>query len=260
MGKRRKLRKNLALGNSYNSWGGGNYPYQGTSTKTNNMDKAQSLGSTIGVIGAIGQTVMGFVAMREASNMTSDIQAMETTISNLEKERPDITNIYDDITDTSGYLSNEYANLAVATQATKNQQEEVDVSLANSLDTLRAMGAGAGAATSMALASMKSKQSISQSLEQQEVANQKLRAQGEMAVNQAKMAEAQRLQQAGVQGEQWLFTQQDQRKMQEMNRAQALLDQERTQQMAYQTQAYAAFGGAVGGLGQVGGALIGGED
>ena len=232
-----------------------------TNTNTNNMglDSAQTLGTTIGAVGAIGQTVMGFVAMHQASNMQNSIQTMQTNISELEKERPDITNIYDSINDTSGYLSNEYANLAVATQATKNQQEQVDISLANSLDTLRAMGAGAGAATSMALASMKSKQSISQNLEQQEVANQKLRAQGEMQLNQAKMAEAQRLQQADVQGQQWLFTQQDQRKMQEMNRAQALLDQERTQQMTYQTQAYAAFGGAVGGLGQIGGALIGGE-
>jgi len=227
---------------------------------TTNMEGAEKWGIGLAVTGIIGSTVMGMVANNKANNMTGTIEDMQTTITNLENERPDITNIYDSIQDTSGFLKNEYANLGVATKAAENEQEQVDITLANTLDMLRATGAGAGAATSMALAAMKGKQSISESLESQEAQNQKLRAQGEMQLNEARMAEAQRLQQAEVAGAQWMFTQQDARKMQELNRAQALLDQERQQQQMYMNQSMAAYGQAIGGLGQLGGALIGGSE
>ena len=223
-------------------------------------EQAAGVGATLGTVGVIGSAVMGIWAMNKANKMAGSIQAMQSNIIKLENERPDITNIYSGIQDTSGFLRNEYANMGVAAKAARNELEQVDITLANTLDTIRATGAGAGAATAMALASMKSKQSVSESLEQQEVANQKLRAQGEMALNEARMSEAQRLQQASVAGRQWMFTQQDQRKMQELNRAQALLDQQRAQQQAYTTQAFGAFGQGLGGLGTLGGAMIGGTE
>ena len=231
-----------------------------TTTNTTNMDAATKWGIGLGVTGMIGSTVMGMMASHKASNMTGAIEDMQTNITKLENERPEIKNIYANIQDTSGFLKNEYANLGVATKAAENEQEQVDITLANTLDMLRATGAGAGAATSMALAAMKGKQSISESLESQEAQNQKLRAQGEMQLNQARMAEAQRLQQAEVAGAQWMFTQQDARKMQELNRAQAMLDQERQQQQMYMNQSMAAYGQALGGLGTLGGSLIGGSE
>ena len=51
--------------------------------------------------------------------------------------------------------------------------------------------------------------------------------QAEMQLQQAKVAEAQRLQQAGVAGEQWMFEKQDARDLQKLDRAQAAIDQQR---------------------------------
>jgi len=49
--------------------------------------------------------------------------------------------------DLSGTFSNPYANLGVATKAAEMQMEQTDAALANTLDTLRATGSGAGGAT-----------------------------------------------------------------------------------------------------------------
>ena len=49
--------------------------------------------------------------------------------------------------DLSSSLSNPFCNLSVATQAAEIQIEQADISLANTLDTLRSTGAGAGGAT-----------------------------------------------------------------------------------------------------------------
>ena len=70
------------------------------------------------------------------------------------------------------------------------QIEQADISLANTLDTLRATGAGAGGATALAQAALQSKKGVSASIEQQEVQNEKLRAQGEANLQAKRMARA----------------------------------------------------------------------
>ena len=55
------------------------------------------------------------------------------------------------------------------------QIEEADIALANTLDTLRATGAGAGGATALAQAALQSKKGVAASIEQQESQNEKLR-------------------------------------------------------------------------------------
>jgi len=223
------------------------------------LKSGEKWGMGVGAVGTIGSVVAGIWATRQANQSKAKIEAMQTTLINLENDRPPIQDIYANITDTSGELRNEYANIGVAARSSEIQMEEVDINLANTLDTLRAMGGGAGAATKMALAAMKSKQSISANLEQQEVGNQKLRAQGEMQLQQSKMQEQQRLQNASVQGAQWMYTQQDARIMQQLNRQQALIDNERAQEQLYKTQAMSAFGQGAAALGQVGGGLVGGS-
>ena len=88
--------------------------------------------------------------------------------------------------DTSGNLKNRYANIGVATQAAEMQIEEADISLANTLDTMRATGASAGGATALAQAALRSKKGVAASIEQQEAQNEKLRAQGEQRLQAAK--------------------------------------------------------------------------
>jgi len=126
-------------------------------------------------------------------------------------------------------ISNPYANLGVATQASKFEAEQIDMSLANTLDTLKETGASAGGATALAQAALKSKQGISANIEQQEASNEKLRAQGEQQMEQMQMAEAQRIQgvqisegqrmqQAGAAGKQFVFGATEAREQQKIER------------------------------------------
>ena len=82
---------------------------------------------------------------RKAQGKAQD--ALEQAI----KDRPDVINPYDQVTDLSGMVSNPFANLQVATGAAEFQAEQADISLANTLDTLRATGAGSAGATALAL-------------------------------------------------------------------------------------------------------------
>ena len=57
-------------------------------------------------------------------------------------------------------ITNPFANLQVATKAAEFAASEKDISLATTLDTLRATGAGAGGATALAQAAARSKAGI----------------------------------------------------------------------------------------------------
>ena len=114
---------------------------------------------------------------------------------------PDLTNPYAGVEnlsglaeDLSGQIYNPYSNLGVATQAAEMQTEQADISLANTLDTLRATGASAGGATALAQAALQSKQGISANIEKQEAENSRLRAKGEAYLQQAQIQEQQRIQ------------------------------------------------------------------
>ena len=79
-------------------------------------------------------------------------------------------------------LTNPYANLGVATQAAEMKIEQTDIALANTLDTIRATGGGAGGATALAQAALQSKKGVAASIETQEAQNEQLRAQGEVGL------------------------------------------------------------------------------
>ena len=132
----------------------------------------------------------------------------------LGKVRTDIDNYRrQDIENPFANLSNPYENLAVATQAAEIKMEQTDQALANTLDTLRETGAAAGGATAIANAALKSKQGIAASIEQQEVNNQKLQAQGQLQVDIAK-----------GKGETIRMQAQENRDINELNRLQAQSD------------------------------------
>jgi hypothetical protein len=130
----------------------------------------------------------------------------ERQMNNLLKNRQAIVNPY------SG-LTNEMANLGVANKAAEFQAEQSDIALANTLDAMRASGAGAGGATALAQAALQSKKGIAASLQQQEAANQKAAAQG--AQDLAKMKAT---------GEQQRFAAQEARDNADINRASSQLD------------------------------------
>ena len=183
-------------------------------------------------IGGVASAGMGMIGANQAekgakgarNNAANEKRRLEAELQALEDSRQPIINPYDGVTDLSGNLSNPYANLGVATQAAEFQAEQADISLANTLDTIRATGASAGGATALAQAALSSKKQISASIEMQEASNQKLVAQGEAQLQQQRMAEQQRLQNADVMGKQFVFGAKDSRENQQLNRKAGLLD------------------------------------
>ena len=153
----------------------------------------------------IGSFIGGSRAKKAAREARAEKKRLAAELKTLEENRDPIVNPYANVTNLSGLAtdvssmaSNQFANLGVATQAAEMQAEQADIALANSLDTIRSTGAGAGGATALAQAALQSKKGISASIEQQEAQNEKLRAQGEERLEGIKMSEAQRLQGIGL--------------------------------------------------------------
>lgn len=163
---------------------------------------------------AIPSAVLGVDAYIKSKKAKDDLKKQQGYVDTLMKqymERP---------------IYNPYENLSVATQANQIKMEETDKALANTLDTLRAQGSSAGGATALAQAALKSKAGIAADIERQEVMNERLKAQGEIMVQNAEM----------------------QRLNQQMDYEQSKADQLRMEQFAYGDRA-ASMAGALGSLG-----------
>jgi hypothetical protein len=91
-------------------------------------------------------------------------------------------------------MNNPFSSLGVATQAAEIKMEQADIALANTLDTIKSTGAGAGGATALAQAALASKKGVAADIEAQEAKNEQLRAQGEASLQAMKVSEEQRLQ------------------------------------------------------------------
>ncbi|WP_293315851.1 hypothetical protein [Phenylobacterium sp.] len=223
------------------------------------------MGAASGVIsGAVGLLGAGAAQRRareDRKRAEQEANRLKGELRTLENQRQPIINPYENVTDTSGNLANTYANLGVATEAAQFQAEQADISLANTLDTLRATGASAGGATALAQAALQSKKQISASIQLQEAQNQKLYAQGEERLNQMKMQEEQRLQSADVMGKQFMFGAQEQREVAKLNRTAGMLDNAqqdlrnmRAAEAKAEANMYNQVSNVVGGIGS----LIGG--
>jgi len=169
---------------------------------------------------------------------------LQGKLNTLEANRQEIVNPYQDL---SSMVSNPFANLSVATGAAEMQIEEADISLANTLDTLRATGASAGGATALAQAALRSKKGVAASIEAQEKSNEDKRAQGEKQKQSQLMAEAQRVQQ----GEAYEFGLREQREMQQLDRTAAMLGASKQSEAQAQMDQTGAITGAVGQLANI---------
>ena len=214
------------------------------------------IGGAVSVIGGIFGSSR---ARREARRREAQARALESKLNELEANRQEIIDPYENVTDLSAMLSNPFANLSVATQATEMQMEQTDIALANTLDTIRATGGGAGGATALAQAALQSKKGIAASIEAQEAANDKQRAQAEATLQQQRMAEAQRQQQADVAGAQFTFQQQEAREMQQLNRLSNQIGALRGGAALANADATAALTGGIGAAASFLGNLGGGK-
>ena len=207
-----------------------------------------------GAIMVAGGVAKGIAANKQAKRARNRAASAEARLEELEANRQEVVNPYENMQDLSGMVSNPYANLQVATQAAELQAEEADISLAGTLDTLRATGAGAGGATALAQAALRSKLGISANIQQQEAQNARMRAQGQAQMNQQLMAEAQRMQQGDISGRQFMFQAQEQRDIMQLNRLAGLQQGHMQAEAAYRGQAIGAIGDTAG---AIGGTLMG---
>ena len=233
--------------------------------------------TAIGVAATIGGGLVSANQAKQAGKgFRNEAARKEWEISQLEKNRQVIPNPYANVKDLSGIakdlsgmINNPYANMGVATQAAEMQIEEADISLANTLDTLRATGSGAGGATALAQAALQSKKGVSASIEQQEASNEKMKAEGQAEMQKLKMAEAQRIQ--GVQfsegqrmqlaeteGVKFQYGEQESRDISQLNRLSGQQAQAQANQAAAKQAQNAAYGSMISGVGNIAGGVIAG--
>lgn len=229
-------------------------------------------GPLAGVAVSAGASLLGGIfgsssAKRAARAAARKKARLEAQLRAAENSRQAIINPYSGIKSVSGMakdlsdmLSNPYANLGVATKAAEVQIEQADISLANTLDTLRATGSGAGGATALAMAALKSKQGVAASIEAQEAQNEKLRAEGEASLQTQKMAEkqriqgieiseAQRVQAAEAEGKKFKFNAREEREVAKLNRLAAQVQNAEQEIVAANQAKAAAWSGALSGVG-----------
>ena len=213
-----------------------------------------------GAISIAGGIIGSSRAKREARRREREAGRLQSKLDRLEANRQEIINPYENVTDLSSMLSNPFASLSVATQAAEMQMEQTDIALANTLDTIRATGGGAGSATALAQAALQAKKGVAASIESQEVANEKARAQGEATLQRQQMAEAQRIQQAQVAGEQFVYAEKDKREMQQLNRLSNQIGALRGAAAQARADQTAAITGAIGSAASILGDANWGDD
>ena len=234
---------------------------------------------TAAIIGGGTSLIGGLFGMGSAKKAERaarrEAKRLNAQLDELEKSRQAIVNPYENtkdlsslITDTSAGVTNQFANLGVATKAAEMQIETADISLANTLDTLRETGNSAGGATALAQAALKSKQGVTANIEAQEAENEKMRAQGEQQLQQVKMAEAQRIQgaqlseaqrmqAADVAGKEFVFSTKENREMQKINRVAGQLSGAQQQAAQAKSDFTGALTASIGAIGGGAGAYIG---
>lgn len=223
--------------------------------------------------------VSGIIASKKAKKAAEaasrEQKKNEAELESIKKSRQAIINPYSTTTDLSklakdlsGQMTNPFQQLGVATQAAEIQMEQSDIALANTLDTLRSTGASAGGATALAQAALQAKKGIAASIEQQEAQNEKLRAQGEQALQQQKLSEQQRLQSIAISegqrvqaaeaaGKQFEYQAQESRTNADLDRASGMISQSMANKASANQAQAQAIAGIGTGLASVGSAFVG---
>ena len=221
-----------------------------------------------GILGGGAAKKRERAARREKAKLNRKLNYLENNRQPITDPYAGVTSLAGLATDLSSQLTNNMANLSVATQAAEMEIEQADISLANTLDTIRATGAGAGGATALAQAALSSKRGVSASIESQEAQNEKLRAQGEQQLQDQRMAEQQRLQGiqisegqrvqgARAQGAAFTFGAKEEREMQQLDRVSAQISGAEARQAQAGADRTGALTGMIGGIASTFGSAAG---
>ena len=228
----------------------------------------------IGVLGGALSVAGGIFGAATASKQRRNAETKKRILNNklrsLELNRQDIINPYEDVQNLSGLISNPFANLGVATQAAEMKIEQADISLANTLDTLRSTGSSAGGATALAQAALQGKKGIAAGIEKQEAGNEKMRAQGEQTLQRQRLeegkriqgvqiSEGKRVQQADSQGKRFMFNALEARETDKIDYTRKLRDGAKNRELGAAQAKATAIGTIANGLGSaVDGLAVGG--
>ncbi len=206
-----------------------------------------AIGAIIGGVASIAGGLFGSSAAKKRERAARrERKRLQNKLNTLEANRQEIVNPYQDL---SSMISNPFANLSVATGAAEMKIEEADISLANTLDTMRATGASAGGATALAQAALQSKKGVAASIEMQERQNEDKRATGEKQKQDALIAESKRVQE----GEAYEFNLRENRQMAELDRTAAMLGASRQAEAQAQSDRTGAITGMFGSLAGIAG-------
>jgi len=210
-------------------------------------------GAIIGGVASIAGGLFGSSAAKKRERAARrERRRLQNKLNTLEANRQEIVNPYQDL---SSMISNPFANLSVATGAAEMKIEEADISLANTLDTMRATGASAGGATALAQAALQSKKGVAASIEMQEKQNEDKRATGEKQKQDALIAESKRVQE----GEAYEFNLRENRQVAELDRTAALLGGAKQAEAQAQSDRTGAMTGMFGSLAGIAGGMAGGQ-
>ena len=210
-------------------------------------------GAIIGGVASIAGGLFGSSAAKKRERAARrERKRLQNKLNTLEANRQEIVNPYQDL---SSMISNPFANLSVATGAAEMKIEEADISLANTLDTMRATGASAGGATALAQAALQSKKGVAASIGMQEKQNEDKRAAGEKQKQDALVAESKRVQE----GEAYEFNLRENRQMAELDRTAAMLGASKQAEAQAQSDRTGAMTGMFGSLAGIAGGMAGGQ-
>ena len=115
-------------------------------------------------------------------------------IAEIEATRQDIIDPFDRMTNLDSMITSQGDKLTVATEAAEFEAEQADISLANTLDQMRAFGMGGGGATALMQGALSSKRGIAANIAQQEAQNTMARFQADQSAMYARLGEARRMQ------------------------------------------------------------------
>jgi len=209
-----------------------------------------------GAASAIGGLIGAAAARKAKRRAARRVRKLNAKLENLEENRQEIINPYDNVESLADKMSNPFTQLGVATQATAMQVEQTDIALANSLDQLRQTGGGAGGATALAQAALQSKKGVAADIERQEKSNDDKRIQGEATLQKQQIAEEKRMQNVDVMGQKFVYSETEQREQQQLDRVSGQLAQAQGQQAQASKDQTAAITGAIGSMAGVAGSYF----
>ena len=209
-----------------------------------------------GAASAIGGLIGAAAARKAKRRAARRVRKLNAKLENLEENRQEIINPYDNVESLADNMSNPFTQLGVATQATAMQVEQTDIALANSLDQLRQTGGGAGGATALAQAALQSKKGVAADIESQEKANDDKRIQGEATLQRQQIAEEKRMQEVDVMGQKFVYNETEEREQQQLDRVSGQLAQAQGQQAQAAKDQTAAITGAIGSMAGVAGSYF----